>query len=59
MLKTNNKKVEEKIKNYLVEEITQYEEENNDFQKGLDLLINYFNDNNKWDYIGENNIISG
>ena len=58
MLKTNSKKVEEKIKNYLIEEISQYEEEENDFQKGLDLIINYFNDNNKWDYIGENNVIS-
>lgn len=58
MLRTNNKAVEMKVLNYLKEEIATIDGDNETLEAGLAYMLEYFNDNNKHDYIGYKNIIT-
>lgn len=58
MLRTNNKKVELKILEYLKEEIATIDSDTEKLEIGLNYMLDYFNDNNKYDHIGCNNIIT-
>jgi hypothetical protein len=58
MLKTNNKTVEMKVLNYLKEEIATIDGDNETLETGLQYMIEYFNENNQYDYVGCNNIIT-
>ena len=58
MLKTNNKKVELKVVEYLKDTIATIDGDNEDLETGLAYMLDYFNDNNKYDYKGDTNIIT-
>ncbi len=58
MLKTNSKKVELKVVEYLKDTIATIDGDNESFEAGLQYMLEYFNDNNKYDHIGYTNIIT-
>ena len=58
MLKTNSKKVELKVVEYLKDTIATIDGDNEDLETGLAYMLDYFNDNNKYDYKGYTNIIT-
>ena len=58
MLRTNSKKVELKVVEYLKDTIATIDGDNENLETGLNYMLDYFNDNNKYDYNGYNNIIT-
>ena len=58
MKKTNSKVVELKVLDYLKDEIATIDTDSDKLENGLIYIVDYFNENNKWDYLGEDNIIT-
>ena len=58
MLRANSKKVELKVVEYLKDTIATIDGDNEDLGTGLAYMLDYFNDNNKYDYLGYTNIIT-